>query len=440
MRNSDSSLDRRGFLRSSAMAAAAATAEAAGEMPEGQDRKTVRAGFVGVGRRGTHLLDTFLQLEHVAVPAVCDVVPAHAARAQDKAEQVTGVRPEAYTDGERAWEALVARDDLDAVINATPWEWHALVSVASMRAGKYAGSEVPAALTLDECWALVDAYEETGTPCMMLENVCYFENALTLLRMVREGLFGELLHAEAGYQHDCRFLMFHDDGSLTWRGEYMARANGNQYPTHPIGPVAQWFGINRGDRFTRLTSTSSAALGARRYAAAKFGPDHPAAKRDYAQGDVNTCLIETERGRTVTLYYDMTSPRPYDLILRLQGVEGICMGSREAVYLEGMSPKHDTYEAFGPYKERCAHPLWRQLQERAVASGGHGGADYITLYEFVKAVRNRTEPPQDVYDAAAWSAIVPLSVQSVAENQKVAFPDFTRGKWRERAPLPVYGA
>ncbi|MBN2309000.1 MAG: Gfo/Idh/MocA family oxidoreductase [Candidatus Hydrogenedentes bacterium] len=434
-------ISRRGFIRAGA-AVGAATALSGAHTASAAAPGPVRLGIVGVGSRGTGLLRTALQLPGVEVLAVGDLIEERTTRAQALVEAARGTRPQAYTNGERDFENLVARDDLDAVIGATTWKWHAPVSVAAMRAGKYIGTEVPAAVTVDECWDLVRTSEETGMPCMMLENVCYFQNVLALLRMVREGVFGELIHAEGGYQHDCRFLDFTDDGHLTWRGENCAAKNGNLYPTHPIGPIAQWFNINRGDRFTRLVSMSTKSRGLNAYAAAKFGADHPLATREYALGDVNTCLIETANGLTVTLYFDTISPRPYDLILRLQGTKGIHMGHGGGqIYLESVSPKPDQYEPFAPYLERYAHPLWTDLQEEAAKNGGHGGSDYITIYEFVKAVRNRTQTPQDVYDAATWSVIVPLSIQSVAANNAmVDVPDFTEGNWKTNKPLGIYGA
>jgi predicted dehydrogenase len=434
-----SGMTRRDFVRAG-VAAGTAAALATPAATAQESLKPVRIGVVGVGRRGTFLVQTLLDLPGVEINAVCDLVPESAANAQSLVEAKTGKRSEVYTKGERDFENLVRRDDLDAVICATTWQWHTPVMVAAMRAGKYGGTEVPAALTLDECWDLVRTSEETGKPCMMLENVCYFQNVLTILRMVREGVFGGLLHFEGGYQHDCRFITVTDDGRLTWRGELMATDNGNQYPTHPIGPIAQWMNINRGDRFTYLASMSTPAKGMAHYAARKFGPEHALAKRSYAQGDVNTTLLQTENGLTVTLYFDMTTHRPYDLIFRVQGVKGLYLGTLDKVCIEDVTAG-DAWEPFAPFLEKYAHPLWTELAAEAQRTGGHGGGDYITLYEFVKAVRNQTPPPQDVYDAATWSAVVPLSKASVAQQgQRVEFPDFTRGKWKTSPPLSIYGA
>lgn len=440
MANQDT-VSRRTFLQATTSLAAGA-ALSNSKVSSAEPSRTARIGVVGVGSRGTGLLSRMLLLPGVEVPAVCDIVPDRAKRAQEMVEKATGTCPEGYTNGEWDWQRLVEREDLDAVLTATPWQWHTPIMVGAMKAGKYAATEVPAAITLEECWDLVRTSEETGVPCMMLENVCYFQEALTLLRMVREGVFGSLLHAEVGYQHDCRFLMFTDDGKLTWRGEHSAVKNGNLYPTHPIGPVAQWMNINRGDRFTQLSSVSTKSMGLNEYAGKKFGPDHPLAKRAYAMGDVNTCLLQTENGLTVTLYFDMSTPRPYDLILRLQGTKGIHMGGAKGnIYLEGKSPKAHTYEPFAPYMEQYSHPLWTALQEQAREHGGHGGSDYVMLYDVVKAIKNRTPFPQDVYDAATWSAIFPLSIASVAQGSApVEFPDFTQGKWKDRPPVEVHGA
>jgi predicted dehydrogenase len=414
-------------------AAAAATL-----LPAAGAEKPVRIGFVGVGARGTSLLRTALALPGVEVPAVCDINEANLARALTIVEQTGRKKPEGYSSGVEDFRRMVARSDLDAVINATPWEWHTPIAVAAMKAGKYAGVEVPAALTVEECWELVDTSEKTGVPCMILENVCYFRNVMMVLNMVRRGLLGEVIHCEAGYQHYVRGHQFTKTGEYTWRGRYASNSNGNQYPTHPIGPVAWWMNINRGDRFTYLTSMSSISRGPLLYAKKTFGSDHPIAKRPYAQGDLNTTLIRTENGLTVTLYYDTQSPRPYDLIFRVQGTGGIYSGSFEKIYVEGRTPRkgnEPVWEDAAGYYEEYEHQLWKSLGQTAI-SYGHRGGDYITLHQFVVAIRERKPTPIDVYDAATWSVIVPLSKQSVASRSApVDIPDFTRGKWKTATPV-----
>lgn len=429
---------RRSFLKTSLAATAAL---AAGRASAEDNSKPIRLGMIGMGGRGSNLLDTLLMFPEADVRAVCDLLPDRARNAAKKIEQRTGRPVETYAGGELIWEKLVGRTDLEAVIIATPWDWHGRMAVAAMRAGKYPGVEVPAAITTRECWDLVRTSEQTGIPCMMLENVCYFQRVLTLLRMVREGVFGEVLHCEAGYQHDCRYLMFDAQGKLTWRGRHSATMNGNLYPTHPLGPVAQWMNINRGDRFVSLVSMSTPARGLKRYAAEKLGPDHELARRDYAQGDINTTLLKTANGLTVTLYYNIQAPRPYDLILRLQGVKGIYLDTNHSISLEQPGKSADQWEPFEPYQQKYAHPLWQALAANAAKSGGHEGAEYLMFHDFLKAVRSKTPAPQNVCDAATWSAVVPLSNESVAHHGKlIAFPDFTRGKWKTNPPLAVYGA
>jgi predicted dehydrogenase len=431
-------VSRRSFLKTTT----AATAALAWGHASAEDQPPlVRFGMIGMGGRGSGLLENLMMFRGTEIRAVCDLLPDRAKNSAQRVEQRTQRRPETYAGSEDAWEKLVARGDLDAVIIATPWDLHGRMAIAAMRAGKYPGVEVPAATTMSDCWELVRTSERTGIPCMMLENVCYFQRVLTLLRMVREGVFGELLHCEAGYQHDCRFLMFDPQGNLTWRGRHSATLNGNLYPTHALGPVAQWMNINRGDRLVSLTSVSTPARGLKRYAAAKLGPDHALAKRDYAQGDINTTLLRTANGRTVTLYYNILSPRPYDLILRLQGDKGIYLGTNNSISLEQAGRNSDEWEPFEPYQTKFEHPLWKASAAEAAKTGGHEGAEYLMFHDFLKAVRRKAPAPQNVYDAATWSAVVALSIDSVAHHGKqVAFPDFTRGKWKTNPPLPIYGA
>jgi hypothetical protein len=427
-------LTRRNFLGAAAVAGGSLSAQ----------QRTIRVGFIGTGSRGSSLVRGALAHEGVEIRALCDINEVNLSRAQDAVEKAGRKRPEGYSRGVEDYKRLLAREDLDAVINAGPWELHTPMSVATMKAGKYAATEVPAATTLEECWDLVRTSEETGIPCMMMENVCYFRNALLVLNMIRQGTLGEMIHCEGGYQHDVRTAFIGHErrgvpGEITWRGMHAATRNGNLYPTHPIGPIGWWLDINRGNRFTYLTSMSSKSRGLRDYVAKKHGADHPNAKREYALGDVNTTMLMTDSGATVTLYHDTVLPRPYDLILRAQGTRGIYSGTLDQFYIDNRSPKPHTWEDPAGYYREFEHPLWKALAERAKNSG-HGGADYITMHQFFEAVRNRTQTPIDVYDSAAWSAILPLTVDSVARRSApVDFPDFTRGKWRTRQPVPIKG-
>lgn len=425
---------RREFLK---LAGAAAIAR-----PAAGAEKPVKIGLVGVGNRGTGLVKILLDVPGVEIPAICDINEAHLQNAQAIVEKKGRKRPEGYSSGPEDYLRLAAREDLDAVMTATPWELHTPVAVAAMKAGKYAASEVPAAITIEQCWQLVNTSEQTGMPCMMLENDCFGRGALMALNLVEQGVLGEVIHCEGGYDHDIRAGLLRN-GELSWRGMHALRRNANLYPTHPIGPIAWWTGINRGDRFTYLTSMSSKSRGLSHYAAKHFGPDNIYAKRQFADGDVNTSLIMTEKGVTVTLNHDTQLPRPYSdsgdtkiplMVQRLQGTEGIFFGSLEKIYIDGRSPEHK-WEDTGPYYEQYDHFLWKALGD-AARSSSHGGEDYVELHQFVRAVRNKLQTPVDVYDAATWSVIVPLSEQSVAsKSAAVEFPDFTRGKWRNPRPL-----
>jgi len=390
-----------------------------------------------VGSRGTYLLKTILDVQGVQVPAICDINEANLERGLGVVEKSGRKRPEGYSSGVEDFRRMVAREDLDAVLTATPWELHTAVCVAAMKAGKYAATEVPAAITLEECWELVNTSEQTGMPCMILENVCYYRNVLMVMNMIRQGAFGEVTHTEGGYRH---FLGgFRADGSMSWRGMHSLKRDANVYPTHPLGPIAWWTNINRGDRFTHMVSMSSKSAGLNAVAAKRLGPDHEAAKRKYAMGDVNTSLIRSENGVTVTLFHDVQLPRPYDLNFRVQGTKGIYSGTLEKIYIEredGRRGEHE-WQDMEPYYRKYEHPLWQKLGPTA-SKYSHMGGDYIELVMWVAAIRNKTQPPIDVYDTATWSAVTPLSEQSVAsKSAPVEFPDFTRGKWKTRKPVEL---
>jgi len=395
---------------------------------------TVRIGFVGVGGMGSVHIKNLLAIEGVQIRAVCDIVEEKVVRIQRWVQEAGQPTPAGYWRGETDFKRMCDRNDLDLVFNATPWRWHVPICVAAMEAGKHAATEVPAAVTIDECWQLVETSEKTNRHCVMMENCCYSQWMLMVLNMVRKGIFGELLHGQAGYLHDLRALKFSTKGEGLWRRQHSEKRDGNLYPTHGLGPVAQCMDINRGDRFDYLVSMSSKSAGLNLYAAEEFGPDHPLAKQKYALGDINVSLIRTVNGKTITLYHDCSTPRPYSRIDLVQGTKGIFRGyPEEKIYIEGRSPEH-TWESTEKYREEYEHPLWKAL-------GESGGMDYIENYRLIKCLQTGAHPDMDVYDAAAWSAVSALSERSIAgKSQPIDFPDFTRGRWKTRQPLGIVQA
>jgi predicted dehydrogenase len=306
-----------------------------------------------------------------------------------------------------------------------------------MNAGKHAATEVPAAQTVEECWQLVETSEKTGKHCTVLENDCYYRHVLFVLNIIRAGLLGEVLFAEAGYMHDIRAVKFGvaRGGGEPWRLEHSAGRDGNLYPTHPIGPVAWWMDINRGDQFAYLTSMSSKARSLKEFAIKEFGANDPRARRDYKLGDVNTTLIRTVKGKTISLYHDTNTPRVKEHIVRVQGTKGVYNDMMDSIYLDGVSPEQHQWEPAAEYKKKYDHQLWKKMEAEAQGSG-HGGGDFMEIYRLIKNLSAGKPPDIDVYDAAAWSVIVPLSEASVANRSKpMDFPDFTRGKWKTRPPV-----
>jgi hypothetical protein len=274
----------------------------------------------------------------------------------------------------------------------------------------------------------------------MMENCCYDRPELTVLNMVRQGVLGELIHGACGYLHDLRSVKFSSEGEGLWRLAHSIRRNGNLYPTHGLGPMAQWMNINRGDRFDTLVSMSSNSRGLNLYAAKKFGPGSAQARTRYALGDVNTSLIQTRLGKTIVLTHDTNLARPYSRINLIQGTAGIFQGYPSLIYLEERSPKPDMWEPLENYYAQYEHPLWKELARKGEGRG-HGGMDFIEDYRLIQALRSGTPTDMDVYDAAAWSAPVELSERSVARRGRPQeFPDFTRGKWRTNPPLGIVTA
>jgi len=400
---------------------------------------TVRIGIVGVGSRGTHLLKLLTRLEGVEIRAVCDVVEDQVTQAQQIVKDAGQAKPAGYSHGDEDYRRLCLRDDLDLVVTATPWSLHTPVSVCAMKAGKHAAPEVPAAVTAEQCQQLVETSERTRRHCVMLENCCYGRVEMMILRMVREGLFGELLHGEAGYLHDLRRNKFHEYWN-NWRLKHSMDRNGNLYPTHGLGPIAQYMNINRGDRFDYLVSMSSKSRGLQLYAKEQFGPESKFAKQDYSLGDVNVSLIRTVNGKTIYLAHNCNNPRPYSRLNMIQGTKGIFRGYPDRIYLEGRSPQPHTWQEAENYFAEYEHPLWKELADEA-AGAGHGGMDYMELYRLIKCLREGIQPDMDVYDAASWSVVSELTERSVAnKSEPVDFPDYTRGKWKSKKPLGIVEA
>jgi hypothetical protein len=401
----------------------------------------LRIGVVGIGGRGSHLMNLFLEQEGVEVRAVCDIIEGRVARAQRRVEDAGQPKPAGYSRGETDFKRLCGREDLDLVVTATPWRWHVPVCLAAMEADKHAATEVPAAVTVEECWQLVETSERTNRHCVMLENCCYGRTELMVLNMVRQGVLGELIHGEAGYMHQIRDdqELIGPNGEMRWRLAQALRRNGNLYPTHGLGPVAQCMNIDRGDRFEYLVSMSSKSRGLNVFYKERFGADHPLTLKKYALGDVNVSLIRTVKGLTITLSHDVQLPRPYSRINIVQGTRGIFQGYPDRIHLEERSPGHE-WEPIEAYQQEYEHPLWKELNERAKGKG-HGGMDFVLIYRLVQSLRTGTPPDMNVYDAAAWSVVAELSERSVANRSRpVDFPDFTRGNWKTNSPLGIVKA
>ncbi len=401
----------------------------------------VRMGFVGVGNQGGSHVRNFLRLDGVDVVAICDI---NESRASEVASWVTGAgreSPTLYTRGDSDYRRMCERDDIDLVFNATPWRWHVPICVEAMETGKHAAVEVPAAITLEGCWRLVETAERASRHCVMMENCNYGQSEMMVLNMVRQGVLGELLHGEAAYIHDLRALKFSDDFYQgAWRIAHSVTRNANLYPTHGLGPVAQCMDINRGDCFDYLVSLSSPARGLKLFAAEHFGADDPRTRVDYALGDMNSSLIRTKKGRSILLQHDTTTPRPYSRLNLVQGTRGVFAGFPDRIFIEGEARSelaHDEWGDIDAYRERYEHPLWAGHGKDAEGAG-HGGMDYLEDYRLVRCLLDGTPMDMDVYDAAALSAPVELSEQSVANGSApVSFPDFTRGAYETRPPLGI---
>ncbi|MEO6005653.1 MAG: Gfo/Idh/MocA family oxidoreductase [Opitutus sp.] len=408
----------------------------------------VRVGVIGLSRGMTHVKEC-LNVEFAEIIAVCDLRADRATQAAELCEKKTGRRPMVYSGTEQVWEQMVDRDDIDVVYIATPWAWHVPMSLRTMERGKHAFLEVAAAVTVADCWKLVDASERTQRHCVLLENCCYGENELFVLNLVRQGVFGDLTHAECAYIHDLRSVLFSLGTEGDWRRDYHWQFNGNLYPTHGLGPVAQYLGVGRGDQFKFLVSMSSPEAGLTKYRNEQKPNGGRHAGESYVCGDMNTSLIKTELGRTIMIQHDVVSPRPYNRINALSGTGATFFDyparlaiNQPQTYGLGSKGSHEWLDEkdLALMRARFSHPLWTKLAQRS-KDGGHGGMDFVMNWRHLDCIRQGITPDSVVYDAAAWSCLIELSTESVRTgSMPIVIPDFTRGLWQKMTPLAIAGA
>ena len=460
-------IDRRNFIRKTSLAGAAMAVSpilANGnfnipERPYGAQYmgdfvapklETIKAAFIGVGARGPGHLKFFASLPGTEVVALCDLYQDLTQKWSKEAEKIgNGVRHKKvaqYFGDENQWRKMLDEVKPDVVFISTNWNNHAPMAIEAMKKGAHAFVEVPIAVTLEEMWEIVNTSEQTQKHCMMMENVNYSRDELMFLNMCRQGVIGQPLHAEAAYIHELRFQMAEQErGTGSWRTHHYANRNGNLYPTHGLGPVAQYMNLARNeDNFKSLVSFSTPALGRKLYAEKNYAADHKWNQLDYKGGDLNTSIIKTEVGRTILVQWDETSPRPYSRLNLIQGTKGILAGFPTRVALEGgvegATENHHSWaqgEQLAAIYEKYDHPLYKRLNQ-ATKDTGHGGMDGIMMYRIVECLQKGLPLDQNLYEGCFWSAVAPLSERSVASGGSPQnFPDFTRGNWKNTNPLQI---
>lgn len=402
----------------------------------------VKVAIIGVGARGSGHISQLASIEGVQVVGICDLDEGRAKRSEANVTK-KGHAPKIYTGNENAWRTMLTEAKPDAVFIATPWELHGPQAVAVMKAGAHAFVEIPIALTVQEMWDIVNTSEATGRHCMLMENVNYGREELLYLNMVRQGVIGELLHGESAYIHELRSQMEGGNSTGSWRTFHYAKRNGNLYPCHGLGPVAQYMSLARGDdSFRRIVSFSSPAKGRNLYAAKSTKLTNPEFKKlDFKGGDMNTSIIKTQLGRTIMIQWDETSPRPYSRHNLIQGTLGTLAGFPNRMAIEGVTKSYHEWAEEAAWEEIAAkyeHPLFKRMGEMAKKMGGHGGMDFLMLFRIIECLRNGEPLDQNVYEGCFWSSVGPLSEKSVAEDGAPQdFPDFTRGGWKTTKPLGI---
>ncbi len=395
---------------------------------------TVHVAFIGLGGRGKGAVRRYTFLDGVKIVALCDLVQENLDRSQEILQEAGLPKADSYS-GLEDWKKVCEREDVDLVYVCTHWDLHTPIAVYAMEQGKHVASEVPIAISIDECWQLVNTAERTRRHCMQLENCNYDFFELATLNMVRQGLLGEIVHAEGAYIHDLRASNFNEENGYwdMWRLRHNQKRNANLYPTHGFGPICHTLNIHRGDKMEYLVSVASDQFGMTEFAKKKFGEDSDYANREYARGDMNTTLIKTAKGKSMMIQHDVTSPRPYSRIHLLSGTKGFVQKwPVQGIALEPFGHSFMGEEEMEKLLADYEHPITKEVGELARKVGGHGGMDFTMDYRLIHCLRNGLPLDMDVYDAAEWSSIIELSEKSI-ENQgmPVRIPDFTRGAWNK---------
>ena len=449
---------RRSFLQQSMMAGAALSMPNQIKAFASAKINKVRVGIIGVGFRSHEHMGNFLQRDDVEITAIADPQQRSIDDALKVFKRYNRPIPAIYKKGNYDYKNLLKRDDVDAVVICTPWEWHAPQGLDAMNAGKIVGMEVSGAMKLQDCWDIVNTSEKTKVPVMMMENVCYRRDVMAVLNMVRQGMFGEIIHAQGGYQHDLRGVLFNDGitaynsgvefgqkaySEAQWRTNHYVNRNGELYPTHGLGPVAVMLNVNRGNRMTKLSSVSTKSRGLHKYIVEhpKGGKTHPNAKVKFKEGDVVNTQIQCANGETILLTHDTSLPRPYNLGFRVQGTEGLWQDfstgglNHGFIYMEKKMNKNHKWDNTEKWLKEYDHQLWKKYAGTAERAG-HGGMDFFVDHAFIECIKRGTEFPLDVYDLASWYAITPLSEKSIMQGGQVQkIPDFSRGKWQSKKPI-----
>lgn len=396
----------------------------------------VRVAVIGLGNRGVGAVYRLAKIPTATIVALCDIQQRYI----DRAKKYLSHEVDTYV-GEDDWKKICERDDVDLIYVCTHWDLHAPIAVYAMNHGKHVALEVPAALTIQECWDLVDTAEKTRKHCMMLENCNYDFFELTTLNMAQQGVFGEIVHCEGAYIHDLRAEVFYDGAYWNnWRLEQNKKYKGNLYPTHGLGPIAHAMNIHRGDRMNVLVSVESDQFGMTEYAKSEFGEDSELAKQTYRHGDMNTTLIKTIKGKTLLIQHDVTSARPYDRKHLISGTKGFA----QKYPVEGLALSPNTHEFLDEHQKdsvyaKYVHPIVEKVGKKAKEIGGHGGMDFMMDYRLIYCLNHGLPLDMDVYDAVEWSCLVPLTRLSVENNNApVQIPDFTRGSWNKKTKVTYF--